>query len=465
MEMATGQQELGSLRDKLQGDLVLPTDAGWDEARTAWNLAVDQRPAAVAFIEGVDDAVAVVRHAADAGLRINVQGTGHNASALSDLEDTILIRTSRMRAVEVDPDGGVARAAAGALWEDVINPAAEHGLAALAGSAFDVGVTGYVLGGGLSFLSRKHGLAAGSVRALEVVTGEGRVVRADAANEPDLFWALRGGGGNFGVVTEVELELFETGHVYAGLLAWPWERSREVIAAWLELLPQLGDETTAIAKIVQFPPFEEIPEPFRGRQLVVVELFHLGDETDGAELIASLRELGPEIDTLAMMPPNALPFVHMDPPEPVPYVSGHRMLRDRGEEIADAATEAAGPDSGSPLIVFELRQLGGALRRPPADGAAMPGLAADLALFAVGLAASPELTSASRVHVGRVLERFEFAGSGRPYFNFVEEPVGYDQLFEPATLQRLRAVKATYDPRNTFRGNHDIAPLAAAGQS
>lgn len=450
--------DLGSLRERIQGDLVLPGDPTWDEARQAWNLAVDQRPVAVAFIEGADDASEVVRHAAERGLRINVQATGHNASAIADMENTILIRTSRMRGVSIDPDARTARVEAGALWADVINPAAEHGLAALAGSALDVAVAGYALGGGLSFLARKHGLAAGSVRAIEVVVDDGRLVRADADNDPDLFWALRGGGGNFGVVTAIELDLFPTGDIYAGLLAWPWERAREVLSAWLRLLPELGDESTSIGKIVQFPPFEEVPEPFRGRQLVVVELFHLGDEQTGSALIEPLRALEPEIDTLAMIPPNALPFVHMDPPEPVPYLSGHRMLRATGEDIAAAADEVAGAESGSPLIVLEMRQLGGALRRPPAADAAITGLPADLALFCVGLAATPEMTEASREAVERVLERFEFAVDGRPYLNFVEEPVPVEELLEPDTLQRLRSVKATYDPRGVFRGNHELGP-------
>jgi hypothetical protein len=342
---------------------------------------------------------------------------------------------------------------------DVINPAAERGLAALAGSALDVGVVGYVLGGGLSFLARKHGLAANSVRAIELVTADGEYVRADEENHPDLFWALRGGGGNFGVVTAVELELFEISEVYAGLLAWPWEQAEEVFHAWHRLLPQLGDETTTIAKIMQFPPFEEVPEPFRGRQLAIVEVFHLGTADEGAELIESLRALEPEIDTMAMMPPNALPFVHMDPPEPIPGTSGHRQLVDVGEEIVEAAVEVAGSDSGSSLIVFEIRQLGGALRAPTAGHGALHGFDADLAMFAAGLAAGPEMTAAARSQIDRIVDRFAFADAGSAYLNFTEEPASSERFFRPGTYSRLRQVKAAYDAGNVFRGNHEVPPL------
>ena len=193
----------------LIGDIVAPGQPDWDLARRAWNLTVDQRPALVALPANADDVRAVVEFAADAGLKVAPQGTGHNAAAIPSLEDTILISTQRMRGVEIDAAAQTARVQAGTLWLEVTEAATPHGLFPLSGSSPDVGVVGYTLGGGLSWLGRKHGLAANHVTAIDVVTPDGRLLRATADEHPDLFWALRGGGGNYGVVTAMEFRLFD----------------------------------------------------------------------------------------------------------------------------------------------------------------------------------------------------------------------------------------------------------------
>ena len=211
----------------------------------------------------------------------------------ASLHDTILVKTHRMRVVEIDPDRRRARAQAGALWADVVGPAAEHGLAALAGSSHDVGVVGYCLGGGLSWLARKHGLAANSVVAVQIVTADGRVVVADANHDADLFWAVRGGGGSFGIVTAIELALYPVDELYAGMLAFPVERAAEILRAWREWVRTVPDEATSVGRILHFPPLEDIPEPMRGQSFVVVEMAYLGDEASASELLAPLRALGP----------------------------------------------------------------------------------------------------------------------------------------------------------------------------
>ncbi|MBV8953533.1 MAG: FAD-binding oxidoreductase, partial [Solirubrobacterales bacterium] len=192
----------------LHGKIVLPEHGAYEVSRRAWNLAVDQRPAAIVFPETTQDVVSAVLFAAQHGQRIAPQGTGHNADPLGGLEDTILLKTERMREIAIDPVGRTARVQAGAVWLDVVEAAASYGLAALAGSSPDVGVIGYTLGGGVSFLGRRYGLASNHVRAIELVTAEGQHLRVDAEHQPDMFWALRGGGGSFGVVTAIELELF-----------------------------------------------------------------------------------------------------------------------------------------------------------------------------------------------------------------------------------------------------------------
>jgi hypothetical protein len=274
--------------------ILIPGDPGWDDARKAWNLAVDQRPAAVALPTSPQDVVAAIQYARDHGLRAAAQGTGHNAAPLGPLADTVLVKTSAMRRVSIDPAARIARVEAGAVWQEIANAAAKHGLAALAGSSPDVGVAGYTLGGGMSWLSRAYGLAANNVEAIELVTADGRPVRADAGTEPDLFWALRGGGGNFGVVTAIELRLFPITEVYAGLLWWPAGAASQVLQAWRELTQGgLPDEFTTTARLMNFPPIPDIPEQIRGRSFTVIDVIHLGAAAEADRLLAPLRALDP----------------------------------------------------------------------------------------------------------------------------------------------------------------------------
>src|SRR3954454_4981558 len=253
-------------------EIVRPGDARYDEERPAWNLAVDQRHAAVAVPRDAGQVVAAVLYAKRKGLRVAAQGTGHNASPLGDLSDTLLLKPHEMRGVEIDAANRVARVEAGAQWGDVVGPAGEHGLAALSGSSHDVGVVGYSLGGGISFLARRYGLSANRILAAEIVTADGELVRADRSQNQDLFWAIRGGGGAFGVVTALEVELFDLPTVYAGAAFFPIERAAEVLHEWRKLTERVDDRTTSIGRILRVPPFPEIPEPFRGKPFAMVEI-------------------------------------------------------------------------------------------------------------------------------------------------------------------------------------------------
>src|SRR4051812_19836005 len=244
-----------ALRERLDGDFVTPEDPTWDEARLAWNLAVDQRPAAVALPESVEDIAEVVRYARSNGMRVAGQSTGHNAHPLAEgLEQTVLVKTNRMRAVQIDPAARVSRVEPGALWMDVTNPAGEHGLAPLAGSSPDVGVVGYSLGGGISWLGRKYGLAANSVIGIELVNADGDVIRASSVENSDLFWAMRGGGGSFGIVTAMEIRLSPVRELYAGWLVFPMERADEVLNAGRDWVDTVPDEVPSVGRLLQVPP-------------------------------------------------------------------------------------------------------------------------------------------------------------------------------------------------------------------
>ena len=444
------------LRDRLDGVAVLPGEDGWDIARMAWNLAVDQRPAMVVIPRSADDIRATVDHAREHGLRIAMQGTGHNASPMGDLAGTVLVKTHEMRGVAIDAERQVARVEAGAQWIDVTAPASELGLAALSGSAPDVGVVGYTLGGGLSLgLGRRYGLAAERVLAIELVTADGELVRATRTQHADLFWALRGGGGSFGAVTAIEFELIALPTVYAGMLLWPIERAHDVLHAWREWTQTVPDSITTSARVMHLPDMPELPDFIRGRSIVVIDGAVTEPEERAAELLAPLRALQPETDTFMTVPPVALSHIHMDPEDPMPGASHSGMIDELPASLLDELIAFA-TTPGSPIMMHELRHLGGALaRRGTGVLGAFDG---QYLAFAAGLAI-PELRHLLDPQFARLGEILAPHGAGREYLNFAENPTDPAAFYGADTYARLRAVKTAVDPQNVFRGNHQIAPF------
>ena len=445
------------LASMLEGKIVIPQHARFDEARQAWNLAVDQRPAAVVFPESTQDVAAAILFAREFGQQVAAQGTGHNARPLGSLEDTILLKTERMRRVTIDPVARTARVEAGALWLEVVEAAAQHQLAALAGSSPDVGVVGYTLGGGVSLLGRKYGLAANAVRAIELVTADGSLVRADRDNEPDLFWALRGGGGSFGIVTALELELFPLKQAYAGILWYPIERGSEVLHAWRELTQaEPPEELTTVGRFLQLPPIPAIPEAVRGKSFVVIEAYHVGDPAQADELLEPLRALGPVNDTIQTVPMPALSHIHMDPEQPVPGFGDGLMLGELPAAAVDAFVGAAGATAAFPLLSVELRHLEGELGRARPGNGALAALEARYAMCAVGATPVPELEAPVRAQVQRVTEAMRPWQSPQDYLNFAETTRDPDAFWNEPAYDRLRAIKADVDPDELIRSNHPV---------
>jgi FAD/FMN-containing dehydrogenase len=441
--------------DAFAGIVMTPGDRGWDAARQAFNLTVDQRPAVIAVPVHDADVAAALRFARERGLRVAPQRTGHGAAPLGPLGDTLLLKTDELEGMQIDAAGRRARVRAGAKWADVVPRASALGLAALHGSSPDLGVVGYALGGGIGWYARAHGLACNSVTAIDLVTADGELVHATHDEESDLFWAARGGGGNFGIVTRLELELYRVSTGYAGALFFPWDRSGEVLHTWRELLPDLPDEITSVGRIMQFPPFEEIPEPLRGGRFVVVEAVHLGDAADGEELLRPLRELGPELDTFATMPPAGITRLHMDPPHPVPALTASLLLGDLAVSAIDELVAVTGPRSGSPLLSVELRHLGGALARTAPHHGALSRLRGSFAMVAVGMTRDPASAAAIESQLALVTRALRAHHAGLAW-NFVEEPTDASRFFDEETYRRLRAIKAHYDPEERFQANHSI---------
>lgn len=340
-----GEQSRGvwsELAAAVRGEVVTATDPGWDGARQPWDL-VDQRPAVVVMPLDTADVRTVVLFARRHGLRVAPQGTGHNAGPLGPLEDTILLSTRRMRGIDIDPDRRTARVEAGVLWVEVAQAATPHGLFPLSGSSPNVGVIGYTLGGGLSWLGRKHGLAANHVTAIEVVTADGRSRRATPADHADLFWALRGGGGNFGVVTALEFTLFPYGAVYAGMFVWPYRRYVEVVNAWHAWSRLASEDITTSFRVMHFPPLPELPAFLSGRSVVIIDGAYAGEARAGRAAVADLAALAPEVDTWAMMSPLGLSRLHLDPEQPVPVRSAAALLDDIEPGCYEALAAAAQP--------------------------------------------------------------------------------------------------------------------------
>ena len=453
---AIAGRDLEALRITLTGEVFARADQGYDEARQAWNLTTDERPAVVVMAESAADVGHAVRFAKARGLRIAPQGTGHGSQPLEPLQDAMLLRTVRMRGVRIDAEARIARAEAGALWQDVTVPAGEHGLAALAGSSPNVGVTGYTLGGGLGWLARRYGLAANSVTAAEIVTPDGRLRRADADHEPDLFWAIRGGGGSVGVVTALEMRLYPVREVYAGALFFPVQRAAEVLRAWSAWTTTLPDEVTSVGRLLRLPPLPEVPEPLRGQALALVEAACLSDAGTGAALIEPLRLLGPELDTFATIPASALQQLNMDPNRPVPFQGDGALLTGFPAAAIDALVAPAGPDVTAPPATIEIRHLGGALARAAPGGGAQAKIDGQYVLFAGGLTPTQELAAAARGDVQAVKDAVGPWHAGYDYYNFEETPAPASTVLPPDSYHRLQQIKAGYDPGQAIVSAHPI---------
>ncbi len=461
---ATPGHDLRPLRESVSGPVLAPGDGGWDAGRQAWNVLADQRPAGVVFAESAGDVVAAVHFARENGLRVAPQGTGHAATALEPLDDTLLLKTMRMGEVTVDAAARTARVGAGALWGELAVAAGEHGLAGLAGSSPDVGVVGYSLGGGIGWLTRKYGLAANSIVAAEVVTADGELVQADADHHADLFWALRGGGGSFGVVTALELELKPVPEVYAGSLMWPAQHASEILHAYREWAATVPVELTSGVRFLTPPPIPEVPEILRGRPMIDVTGAFLGTTAEAEELLEPLRSVvEPMIDTFAQIPAPGLCRIYGDPEQPTPGMTHQTMLRELTEDAVNTLVEVAGPASGSPLLMVGLRHLGGAAGIAPAGAGVLGSLEGEYAMYGVGVPMAPEMAPAIDAHLDLVVSAMAPWSTGRDYLNLADRPGDASAAFDEATYRRLGEVKRRLDPDDLVRSNHPVRPARVSG--
>ena len=444
----------------IRGRIATSGDSDWDEARQAWNLAADQHPEAVALVESADDVSKVIGFARENGLKVTGQGTGHGAMALGPVDGVILVKTERMRDVAIE--GEMARAEAGALAEDVAEAASSKDMSSMPGTSPNVGVVGYTLGGGLSWFGRKHGWACNRVRAIEVVTADGEPRTVDATSDPDLFWALRGGGGGYAIVTALHLELLPIAEAYAGAMLFPPEATADGLRVYRDWCAQAPEEVASQTRMLNLPPIPDIPEEIRGKKWFAITVVSIGSEEEGRERVAPLLEFAdPVMSTVAQIPASALTRIAMDPEPPVPALGHHCLVKELPDEAIDAFYEAAGPESDSPLLLAELRHLGGALGRSADGGGALDKLDGDFVMLGIGMLMDPSMKDPIDGQLDKFAEAMKpWAGEGG-YFNYAERPSDVEAILPAETCQRLGQVKRSWDPENLIRANHSVA-LATA---
>ena len=448
------------LTDYLALQVAGPVLTG-DDPRTAaevagFNTTHTPRPAVVVGATCAADVAAAVRWATAQGRPVAVQSTGHGL--ISDLAGTVLVTTRRMSAVTVDPVARTARVGAGVRWGQVIEAAAPFGLAPLNGSSSQVGVIGYTLGGGLGPMARRYGFAADHVRRIELVTAAGDIRQVDSISDPELFWALRGGKGNFGIVTELEFELMPVAGLYGGGIFFPGAAAGDLLhtyRTWVETLPE---ETTTSIALLRLPPLPELPEPLRGQFVVHLRFAHLGPADEGAALLAPMRAVVPAVmDLVADMPYAAVDSIHMDPTEPMPTWERGATLRELPAEAVAELLAAAGPGVEVPLIMVEVRHLGGAVGRPARVPNAVAGRGAAFTLFALGPMAGP-LAETMPAITQSVVDRMAPWAARGPLLNFLgwAGPDRVRRLWDDADRARLLAVKERLDPANLFSCGHAL---------
>lgn len=449
---------LDDLGDRLCGDLITPGHPGYDEARRVVNFTVDRQPLAIVRAVDAADVAAAVTFARAYDLPLAVRSGGHSVARLSMIDDAIIVDLSHMTRISIDPEARTARVQAGATSGDLAGPANEHGLALTTGDTHSVGFGGLTSGGGVGFMVRKYGLTIDNLLAAEVVTAAGEVVTASADERPDLFWAIRGGGGNAGIVTEFTFRLAPVSQILGGELILP--ATREVLRGYLAYATAAPEDLSTIAHLMHAPPAPHVPQELVGQLVFSILVCWSGDLAAGEEALAPLRALAtPLVDAVSAMPyPEIYRFTAH---QAEPHAAAIRMMFT--DELSDAAIDAAlaaMQQASSPFSLIQFRGLGGAYARVPAGATAFAHRNQRYFFAIIGLWLDPAVEAAPhQAWTAALWEKVRHEGHG-VYVNFLEEegPQRVQEAYPPATYARLAAIKRRYDPTNLFRFNQNVPP-------
>ena len=447
------------------GAAVLPDAAQYDTARAVWNGLIDHRPAVIARCRSPLDIADALRLTRESGLPLAVRGGGHSVGGLGSCTGGVVIDLSGMRGVAVDPSRRVATAEGGATWSDYDAATGAFGLASTGGLVSSTGVGGLTLGGGIGWLHRRYGLACDNLIGADVVLADGRMVRAGPDDDPDLLWALRGGGGNFGVVARFEYDVHPVGVVFAGMVLFPFARCREVLTAFRDWVPAVPDELSLMAAVVTAPPESFVPPELVGEKAVAVMGCWCGDLDSGAQELAPMLGLGPMVDLFAPMPYPVLQSM-LDSAAPAGVRNYFRggFLDALDDEVIDIAVEH-GARMPSPMSAIHFHHMGGAVARVGTAESAFPGRDAAYTYNLVSMW-TDETRDAANVSANRGLaEALRPFTLQRRYVNFLEPVPGGQSLENQARsaygdeiYTRLAVLKSVYDPENVFRSNINILP-------
>ena len=440
-----------ALRAELTGSLHTPDEPEYDGLVSPWNLAVPMRPAAVVAVATADDVAATVRFAAAHGFTAGVQATGHGAEP--SLAGHLLVITRGLDEVTVHPEGW-ARVGAGVKWSELVAAATPYGLAGINGSTTDVGIVGYTTGGGVGPLARTYGINADRVRAFEVVTGDGVFRRVTPTDHPDLYFALRGGKGAAGIVTAIELDLVHMPEFYGGAIYFDAGDAAVVIDRWRGWADALPEQGTTSFVLFQLPPLPEVPPPLAGRMTLGVRFVWTGQPGEGARLLDEMRAAAPVIlDDARLRPYAEIDAVHADPVDPMPVVDPAILLNGFPAEAAERLLAVAGPDSGSPQVMVEVRHLGGAYAREGAHPSAFSHRAARFSVLTVAVAADEAMAAGGLAHADQVFCALADWDTGGvwPNFGVPHDRASALRCYDEPTLTRLREVVETYDPQGVLQ--------------
>ena len=458
---------VNALRRRFSGQLFRPGDAGYDDAREIFNVMHDKHPALVARCGSTEDVLAAVDFARRNGLLVAVRSGGHSVAGNSTCDDGIVIDLRGLNKIDVDPEAKTARAGGGVTWGEFDAATQEHALHTPGGRVTTTGIGGFTTGGGYGWTSSKYGLTCDNLISAEVVLADATVVRASDQTNSDLLWGIRGGGGNFGIVTEFELRLHELGPiVMAGLAMWPGVRAREVLRAWRDIADTAPDELSTAAVIITAPPEEFVPDHMKGQTVIGVAAIYVGDLDAGVRAVQPIKDLAPEVDLIQPMPYTAFQAIvdAAAPPGMRSYWRGEYMneLTDEAIEVfADRAPELVA--AGFPLTQTLFFRIGQAVKAVPEEATAFSHRDAEYMFHPICMwndrADDDRMIAASRA-LCDVMRPFT---TGAAYLNFSAED-RVREAFGVAKYARLVALKDRYDPDNLFRLNHNIVPSQQVGE-